>query len=274
MDKIHIKNLEIYAHHGVFPEETVLGQRFFVSADLELSTRTAAKTGDLTSSLHYGEVCEQIHAFMQTHTYPLIETVAEELAEELLLTRPLLRGITIEIKKPWAPIGLPLETVSVEITRRWNTAYIALGSNMGDTKGYLEQAVKEISEHKEIHVKQVSDWLVTKPYGGVEQDDFLNGVMEVETFLPPMELLHILQSIEQNAHRERLIHWGPRTLDLDMLFYEDLIQGEKELVLPHPDLENRDFVLVPMAEIAPYFRHPVSGKTMLQLKRELEGLGQ
>lgn len=206
MDKIHIKNLEVYAHHGVFKEEKVLGQRFLVSADLELSTRTAAKTDDLTASLHYGEVCEQICEFMQTHTYPLIETVAEELAEELLLTRPLLRGITIEIKKPWAPIGLSLETVSVEITRGWHTAYIALGSNMGDTRGYLEQAVKELSGQREIRVKKVSDWLVTKPYGGVEQDDFLNGVMEIETFLPPTELLHVMQSIEQNAHRERLVH--------------------------------------------------------------------
>ena len=189
MDKIHIKNLELYAHHGVFPEEKVLGQRFFVSADLELPTRRAAKTGNLAASLHYGEVCRQIQEFLLTHTYPLLETAAEELAEELLLTRPLLSAVTLEIKKPWAPIGLPLETVSVEIRRGWHTAYIALGSNLGERAAYLGQAVETLSNTREIRVKKVSDWIETKPYGGVEQEDFLNGAMELETFLPPEELL-------------------------------------------------------------------------------------
>lgn len=270
MDKIHIKNLEVYAHHGVFSEEKTLGQRFLVSAKLKLSTRRAGKTGDLKASVHYGEVCVQIERFMKEHTYSLLETAAEELAEELLLSRPLLREVTLEIKKPWAPIGLPLETVSVEITRGWHTAYIALGSNMGDKKAYLCQAVEALRATRELRVKQISEWMVTKPYGGVEQEDFLNGVMEIETILPPGELLMRMQELETAAHRERLIHWGPRTLDLDMLFYDDDILQLPELILPHPDLENRDFVLSPMAEIAPYFRHPVSGKTIRQLKKELE----
>ena len=120
-----------------------------------------------------------------------------------------------------------------------------------------------------VRVKQVSSYRMTAPYGGVEQDDFLNAAMEIETLYDPEELLDALHAIEQAARRERLIHWGPRTLDLDVLFYDDLVQEDPALIIPHPDLHNRDFVLGPMAELAPNFVHPVLGKTMQQLLSEL-----
>ena len=137
MDKIHIKDLEIFAKHGVFPEENVLGQKFLVSAVLYTETRGAGKTDDLTRSIHYGEVSHMIKAFMEENTFQLLETVAERLAEKMLLEIPLLKKVRLEIKKPWAPVGLPLDTVSVEIERGWHTACIALGSNMGDRERYL-----------------------------------------------------------------------------------------------------------------------------------------
>jgi len=135
MDKIKIENLEIFANHGVFPEENVLGQKFLVSAVLYTDTRKAGKTDELTASIHYGEVSQFINEFLTEHTYRLLECAAESLAEALLLRTPGLDKIRLELKKPWAPIGLPLETVSVEIERGWHTAYIALGSNMGDKPG-------------------------------------------------------------------------------------------------------------------------------------------
>ena len=113
MDKIKIRGLEIWAKHGVFPEENVLGQKFVISADLYTNTRSAGKSDDLTQSIHYGEVCQFMKTFMEEHTYQLIETVAEKLAEELLLVFEHLQGIRLEIAKPWAPVGLPLDTVSV-----------------------------------------------------------------------------------------------------------------------------------------------------------------
>ena len=125
MDKIEIKELEIFANHGVFPEENVLGQKFVISATLYTSTRTAGLTDDLTASIHYGEVSQMITRFVQEHTYKLLETVVENLARMLLLTLPSLQKVTLKIEKPWAPVGLPLKTVSVEITREWHTAYIA-----------------------------------------------------------------------------------------------------------------------------------------------------
>jgi dihydroneopterin aldolase/2-amino-4-hydroxy-6-hydroxymethyldihydropteridine diphosphokinase len=104
----------------------------------------------------------------------------------------------------------------------------------------------------------------------VEQDDFLNGAVEIETLLPPLELLEELHRLEQNANRERKIHWGPRTLDLDILLYDAEIISMEQLMVPHPDMLNRTFVLEPMAEIAPYLRHPLEGKTMMQLLKELK----
>ena len=134
MDKIKIQNLEVFAHHGVFPEENVLGQKFIVTAILYTDTRIAGRTDELTASIHYGEISQQIEKFLTEHTFKLLECAAESLAETLLLHTDGLRKIRLEIKKPWAPVGLPLETVSVEIERGWHTAYIALGSNMGDSR--------------------------------------------------------------------------------------------------------------------------------------------
>ena len=111
----------------------------------------------------------------------------------------------------------------------------------------------------------VSDYLVTEPYGVTDQDEFLNGVLKMRTLLSPEELLERLHQLEQEANRERIIHWGPRTLDLDILFYDQEIIDTADLHIPHPDMQNRDFVLAPMNQIAPYLRHPVLNQTISQL---------
>lgn len=265
MDKIEIRDLEIFANHGVFPEETALGQKFVVSAVMYTETRPAGLTDDLSASINYGEVSHMITDFLQKNTYKLLEAAVENLAEMLLLSLPLLKKVTLRIEKPWAPVRLPLKTVAVEITRGWHTAYIAFGSNMGDKKKYLDNAIQGLRDMKEIVVEKVSEYLVTEPYGDVEQDEFLNGALRVRTLLSPEELLDRLHVLEQAADRKRIIHWGPRTLDLDILFYDQEIIDMPDLHIPHIDLHNRDFVLVPMNQIAPYLRHPVLNQTISQL---------
>lgn len=269
MDKIKIQNLEVFANHGVFPEENVLGQKFIVTATLYTDTRTAGLTDELTDSIHYGEICRKIQEFLTAHTFRLLERAAEGLAEMLLLETPHLEKIRLEIKKPWAPIGLPLETVSVEIERGWHTAYIALGSNMGDKEQYLRQAVEALNETSCCKVTRVSSFLATKPYGVTDQDDFLNGCLTLRTLLSPRELLDVLHQIEQEAGRERIVHWGPRTLDLDIIFYDDLIVEEEDLCIPHADMQRREFVLKPLHEIAPYKHHPGTHKTVREMLEEL-----
>lgn len=265
MDKIVIRNLEVFGNHGVLKEENILGQKFLVSVTLELSTRQAGIKDDLTKSVHYGDVCHFIKRFMDENTFQLIEAAAEHLAREILCEFTNLKAVELEIKKPWAPIGLPIENVSVIITRAWHTAFLAFGSNMGDKKAYIENAIQKLREDKAIRVSAVSDRILTKPYGMVEQDDFVNGCMEIQTYLNPFELLDKLHELENEANRERIIRWGPRTLDLDIIFYDDEIIETKDLIIPHPDMQNRNFVLEPMVQLAPYKRHPLIGKNMKEL---------
>lgn len=269
MDRIIIENLEVFAHHGVYREENEKGQHFYLNAEMETDTRTAGTLDDLDLSTNYGEVCTFLHRFVTEHTYKLIETVAEQTAEAVLLRFPRIRRLTLEVRKPEAPIALPFESVSVRITRGWHRAYLSCGSNMGDRKAHLDEAVLALRADEKCRVLKTSDWIETKPYGGVEQDDFLNGAIALETLYTPNMLLEKLHEIEQTHGRERKVHWGPRTLDLDILLYEDCVMYTDELVIPHADMHNRRFVLEPLAQLAPYEVHPLSGRTIGQMYEEL-----
>ncbi len=269
MDQIRIDNLEIYAYHGVFPEENEKGQPFFVNMVLYTDLRKAGLTDDLLSSTHYGEVSHLVNDWMKSHTVQLIETAAETLAGEILRKFSLIEALDIEIRKPQAPIGLPFESVSVKIHRGWHTVYVAIGSNMGEKDKYIQLGLEELKVLPDTEVEAVSDIIVTKPYGGVEQDDFLNGAVKIRTLYTPEELLERLHEIEEKAERKRTLRWGPRTLDLDIIFYDKLVYETDTLIIPHVDMENRDFVLKPMCQIAPNFRHPILGKTVEQLCREV-----
>lgn len=272
MDKIRIQNLEIFANHGVFPEETKLGQKFLISCTLYLDTRKAGKEDNLEASVHYGLISHLIKKEMEEHTFALIEKVAEHLAEQILLYDEKIQEVEIEVKKPWAPIGLPLEYVSVSIRRKWHEVYVALGSNMGDRAHYIMEAVERLKSRKDCRINKVSTIVETEPYGVKEQEKFFNGVLKMQTLLYPQELLQVLQDLEAEANRVRTMRWGPRTLDLDIIFYDEEVIEEERLCVPHADMQNRLFVLEPLAEIAPYKRHPVYGKTIremiVDLKRE------
>ncbi len=265
MDKIKIQNLEIFANHGVFLEETKLGQKFLVSAVLYTDTKAAGMTDDLTKSIHYGEVSHFITDFMKKKYLSVDRVSSRAVSTGNAFNNPESEKGLIGDQKPWAPIGLPLESVSVEIERGWHEVYLSFGSNMGDREAYIKIALDALEHIRGCRLRQVSELLVTKPYGGVEQEDFLNGCLELETLLTPQELLEELHRIEQEAGRERKIHWGPRTLDLDILFYDKELIETEDLIIPHVDLENRYFVLKPLAEIAPNFRHPILKKTVTQM---------
>ncbi len=270
MDCIRIRNLEVFGHHGVYREENKLGQKFIVCADLYMDTRTAGLSDDIEQSVNYGEVCKLIDKHMREKTFYLIEAAAEDLAKAILLKFDRIERVELEVKKPWAPIGLPIEEVSVKIDRKWHDAYIGLGSNMGDKWDNINEALKKMSLDDDIKVIEVSTLIETRPYGYEEQDDFLNGAVHITTLYSPSELLKCLSEYENLAGRKREIHWGPRTLDLDILFYDDIILDTRELTIPHFDMINRDFVLKPLNEIAPWLRHPVLNKTVAQLYDEFK----
>ena len=270
MDSIIIEGLEVYCNHGVFPEENKLGQKFIVNATLYTDTRKAGISDNLEKSIDYGKTCHFITDFMKKNTYQLIEAVAENLAKQLLLTISSLREVEIEIKKPWAPIGLPINSVGVKICRKWHTAYIALGSNMGNRQGFFDMAADEIDADENCVLLKIADSIETKPYGVEEQDDFLNSCMEIRTLYFPKELLNLCRNIEKKANRVRTMHWGPRTLDLDIIFYDDEVISEDNLIVPHIEMHKRTFVLGPLAQIAPNKIHPLLNKRVIELLDDLK----
>ena len=154
------------------------------------------------------------------------------------------------------------------------TAYIGLGSNLGDRKQNLQDAGAKIAEMAEVDVIVSSSFYESEPVGYTEQGNFLNSVLKVSTTLNPQELLRGLQAIENDLKRKRFFRWGPRTIDLDILFYgQEVIQAEG-LVIPHERLHARAFVLLPLAELAPDLVHPGSGKTIDEHLQALEKEGQ
>lgn len=148
-----------------------------------------------------------------------------------------------------------------------HTAFVALGSNLGDREGNLRRALELLSQNG-VEIVKISKFIETEPYGVIDQPRFLNGVCQVKTVLKPLELLRLLLAVEKEMGRVRLRHWGERNIDLDLLLYEDAIMDTDELRLPHPDMVNRDFVMLPLAEIAPELKHHVLDKTMAELAAE------
>lgn len=146
------------------------------------------------------------------------------------------------------------------------TAYLGLGSNLGDRRQLLSAARAGLSTTAGLRVSGASALYQTKPQGGPPgQPPFLNAVLQVETELGPQQLLHICLDLEARCGRRREVRWAPRTLDLDLLDHGGAVLAGPELQLPHPRLAERAFVLVPLAELAPAWRHPLSGRTAAEL---------
>ena len=270
MDKIIIENLELIAEHGVFKEEKFLGQKFIISVEMTTDTREAGKTGNLNASTHYGFVADDIEKIFTGESFDLIETCAEKIAEMILTKYPLISEVKVTVKKPWAPIRKHFDFVAVEITRKWHTVYLSLGTNMGDKKKNLLEAIEKIGKLENTKVTSQSTILETEPFGYTEQDMFLNACIEIKTLFTPQELLEKLLGLELEMGRVRTIKWGPRIIDIDILFFDDEIIQDKNLAVPHPWISERMFVLEPLCEIAPNLIHPLERKPVATLKRILE----
>lgn len=270
MDKIYINNLEFIGFHGVFPEEKKLGQKFLVSLELTVDTREASKTGDLTKSVHYGLVAQDVEKLFLEKSIDLIETCAENIAEMVLKKYELVKEVKVVVKKPWAPLQMHFENVAIEITRKWHRVYLSLGSNIGDKRKNLLEAIRKIGELENTEVIKSSTILETEPFGYLEQDNFLNACLEVKTLMTAQEFLKVILQIELDMGRVREIKWGPRIIDIDMLFYDKEVIEEDNLAVPHPWICEREFVLDPLSEIAPNYIHPLEKKTITMLARKLK----
>ncbi|HVV53746.1 MAG TPA: 2-amino-4-hydroxy-6-hydroxymethyldihydropteridine diphosphokinase [Mucilaginibacter sp.] len=149
-----------------------------------------------------------------------------------------------------------------------NDVFLLLGSNLGNRQMYLSEAVRRIG-HEIAPVIRTSSLYETQAWGKTDEPDYLNQVAELKTDLPPKEILKQILNIEKAMGRKREEKWGSRIIDIDVLFYDSLVISGPELTIPHPEMHKRRFTLEPLNELIPDFVHPVLGKTVAELKNEL-----
>lgn len=148
--------------------------------------------------------------------------------------------------------------------------YIGIGSNLGDKLNHCEKAISEVLKIDRHKLLAKSPFFKTQPVGFTSQDWFVNGVIKIKTNLEALELLRTLKTIESKSGRMETVRWGPRTIDLDILFFDDVEIHSKELQIPHPHIQDRQFVLTPLAEIDRNLVHPVLKKTVHELLENLK----
>ncbi len=265
MDQLIIKDLELFAYHGVNQEEKNMGQKFILDATIDLDLSVAGDNDAIGSALHYAKLCHELQDVFTQTKHDLIERAATVLCHYILNHYSQVATVDLTLKKPWAPIHLPIDYPAVRLVRRWHKVYIALGSNLGDKQEHINQALEHINALQHTQLVKSSSLIITSPVGYTDQDDFLNGVCEVKTLLSAPRLMDALLDIEKKLGRIRTTHWGPRTIDLDMLYYDDLVTDDPHIILPHPRMNERRFVLEPLNEIAPYALHPLLKKRTFEL---------
>jgi len=270
MDKIIIRGLEVYANHGCFPQENLMGQRFFVNLEAAYDLKLCAARDDLDLAVSYADLCDDITAFLKSDTLNLIETAAVRLARFIMKKYRRIDSIILELEKPQAPLPYSFNTVLAHVERSRHIAYIGLGGNLGERRNNINSAIKMLDGHEEIKVLDTAKIYETAPYGVKDQPDFLNTCVSISTTLDYEELLIAVHEIEDALGRERELRWGPRTIDLDILLFDSEIVDKPHLHIPHIDMKNRLFVLKPLADIAGYVRHPLYNKTIDEMLTELE----
>ena len=292
-DEIRLTGLTIRGFHGVFDFEKRDGQDFVIDVVLRGDLSRPAATDELADTIDYGTLADDLAAIVAGPPYDLIEALAGALADRCLAA---CADVEVTVRKPQAPIAHAFTDVAVTVRRtrdepggptadagagagvadvdpgavpvsaRWR-AVIALGANLGDAPATLQEAAHALDLHPRIEVVAGSPIYVTAPVGGVDQPDFHNAAVLVDTTLPPRELLAVCQGIEVGAGRTREVRWGPRTLDLDVVHVRatdgagetphdagtsvELRLTDPVLTLPHPRAGERAFVLAPWADLQP-----------------------
>lgn len=299
-DRITLTGLKARGFHGVFDFEKREGQDFVVDVVLHADHARAGASDRLEDTVNYADVAQIVADRVTGEPFDLIEALAWAIAGDLLSVA---RAVEVTVHKPQAPIDQNFQDVSVTVRSsgaqgqsqgvvqglaRGGQAVIGMGANMGNPAETVQSAMDALDLHPHITVLQRSSLYRSAPVGGVEQDDFINAVMTVETTLSAYELLGVCQGVELAHGRTRDVRRGPRTLDLDLIRFtphEGLGRGaglgdtgaqltlnDPVLTLPHPEAGKRAFVLTPWHEIDPSATIDVDGTT-LTLRERLEQLG-
>ena len=259
--RITLTGISVNASHGVYGFEKT-GVHPFV-ADAVLYTDKMCGSDNLCRTYDYSKAAEIIAGELGGKSVDLIETLATRIAKKLSIAFNADCDVTVH--KPEAPLNVNFSDVSVTAHSRFTRVCLGLGSNMGDRKKYLDDAVAAIKADEENKDVRVSSYHATAPYGGAAHGEFLNACLVMRTLKDPFALLDMCAALESAAGRVRKERWGDRTLDADILLYGQEVIDEEGLIVPHVGICEREFVLAPLSEIAPGTVHPVCGATVAQL---------
>lgn len=249
---ITIDNLIVIARHGCNEEEKKTEQPFSFSLKVFLNFEKACNDDNLESTISYSAIAKSVEQFCKSRSFNLLEKLASETCRMLMDTYEDIQEIQIELKKIKPPTMLNLSSFGVSFSLKREIVYLGLGSSLGDKRGFLNFAVERIKLIKGVRVLKVSDFIETDPYGGIAKNIFLNGAVKISTYLEPEELLECTGKIEFMAGRKRTQKWVDRTLDIDIIFFGDRKIFTDELVIPHYDWENRDFIKKNLRNIDPF----------------------
>lgn len=269
---IHINGLEVHAYHGVNEPEKIQGQRFIINAVLHLDYQSATNSDEISNTVHYGQVSKDILEYFTNNRCDLIESITHQLVNMIFSKYSLVQKIELEVVKPWAPIKIVFKDVATRVVEEKHSVYIALGGNIGSSEQVFEQAIAMISDLPAVYDLKRSKLYSSKPFGGVEQADFLNMAIKIETNLHPQMLLAELQKIELELGRTREVHWGPRTIDLDIILYGDKLVSMSNLLIPHRFMNKRDFVLKPLLDLNEYLVDPRTNQPLIDIYEQLDDI--
>ena len=247
-DRIELRGLRVSGHHGALPGEQDQAQPFEIDLDIEADLERAGHSDDLTATVDYGELARRAAAVVSGERWRLLERIAARVADEILEADGRVAAVTVTVRKLRPPVP-DLGSAGVRIARRraGRRAFLGLGSNLGDREGILRRAVAALPD-----VVAVSPLYETEPVGGPPgQAAYLNAVVQLSSERSPRELLEVANRIEAEAGRVRAERHGPRTLDVDVLWVDGVTVDEPDLVVPHPRMFERRFVLAPLADLAP-----------------------
>lgn len=257
-DRIELRGLRALGRHGALAGERESSQPFEIDLDLRADLSVASGSDRLTDTVDYGAVVAAAVAVVETESWHLIERLAERVAEAVGEVDERVGRVTATVRKLRPPVAADLATAGVRVTRPSGghgprrRAFLGLGSNLGNRAALLRDAVAGVPD-----VVAVSPVYETEPVGGPEgQAPYLNLVAELWTGRSPRGLLGVAHRLEASAARERAERWGPRTLDVDVLWVAGEEVDEGDLVVPHPRMGERRFVLAPLADLAPDLVQP------------------
>ncbi len=261
MYRINIRNLNLYGYHGVNPEEKSKGQPFLFHITIDMADADFSGGDHIKNTVNYSEVIDAVKKVHAEKKFDLLETLAQRAVQRIFERFPLAERVVVDIKKIRPPIREKLDSVGVAYSGSRNSfqssdLLLSLGSNAGPSMDNLAQALRAIAGYRGVSIKKVSSLYRTEPMYEKDQKDFFNLVAQADASkaINPFEFLGFLKSIEYKLGRKAgNKRYGPRPMDIDIIYWEGVHITSPFLTIPHPLFEERGFVLMPLSEIRPDF---------------------